>query len=487
MAFTPEEIEKIKAAGLPTPGQSQGGTLSFAERHKIDTQEEVPAPEESLGSKLLNRAKYAATESFNRVKDAPEGIDTIGTAAKEFNPAGGMLAHAAGAAGGAIGDIIGSTIDAIPEKPENSKTLQRGANPFKTPIEPVKDTSEPDQNGLLNKAYQKWQEFSTANPNQAKDLEDIGNAFNLLGLEGLGKTAIAGTLKTAAKDTLKKTGAEVLASDTAGIVKKAVVTNKIDDIVSKINPTEDIMTPTQKKLAIDADRQVTKGGITGKKVEYLADDEIKRAANLLSDTVKAKDTPNIVYKKIKDKIKVLGGDAENYLDVNGKNITATMHRNAVNNMKLEASNKMSKSALKAYNDELELFGKQLPVPKNGEISSKDYYIALKKWEANVADNIPKGKDAIIDPTGIGSARINAAADIRKMARDLIGDVNPEFKERMHNISSLYTAKDNALHIASKEKSQNIFQKYPKTTKAVTGAAAIVGANNAINSAMDIAR
>jgi len=498
--LSPEEIQKIRSeAGMPPLTTGTGAAASsLSDRLGLNVPIKEVTPEEpSLGKKLLNRAKYATTESINRISDSyndpnASALDTAGTAARELT--GGAIMHTIGAAGGAVGDVIGSALDTasniLPTNSEQSGSFKKSANPFNKNKDVVANPSTeeaPNNNDLLSKAYSKWQEFSANNPNQAKDLEDIGNAFNLLGIESLGKTAAGSALKTSAKDALKKTGVDVLVGDTAGVVKKAVNTNKIDDIVSKINPTEDIMTPTQKKLAIDTGRQVTKSGITGKKVEYLADNEVKRAANLLSDTVKSKDTPNIVYKKVKDKIKVLGVDAENYLNVNGKNITATMHRDAVNNMKLEASNRMSKAALKAYNDELELFGKQLPSPKNGEISSKDYYLALKKWEANVADSIPKGKEAIIDPTGIGSARINAAADIRKMARDLIGDVNPEFKERMHDLSSLYTAKDNALHIASKEKSQNIFEKYPKTTKAVAGAAALAGTGSIVNNAMGIAK
>lgn len=288
-----------------------------------------------------------------------------------------------------------------------------------------------------------------------------GNLETAAEFASVGKDIAIGGAKLLGKG-LAKTG-EYLAEK--GAVKNA---NKITDL---INPTEDMLTSTQKKSAITEGRQLIKGNkLGGTDVSYTPTEETQRAANLLSDIVKPNDKANVVFAKIGSKISTLGAQAEKYLSDAGTVIDAGNHRKAFNTLIDSAKENLAPSALKHYNDEIKLFANQLPNPKNGVISSADYYKALKKWEQNVAENIPKGKDAIIDPTGIGSARIHAAADIRKMARDLIADSSPEFKERMYDLASLFEAKGNALQIAAKQGSKSLIKKYPKTA-GVVGAAA----------------
>lgn len=251
--LSPEEIQKIRSeAGMPPLTTGTGAAASsLSDRLGLNAPIKEVAPEEpSLGKKLLNRAKYATTESINRISDSyndpnASALDTAGTAAHELT--GGAIMHTIGAAGGAVGDVIGSALDTasnmLPINPEQSDSFKKSANPFNKSKDVVVNPSTeeaPNNNDLLSKAYSKWQEFSANNPNQAKDLEDIGNAFNLLGIESLGKTAVGSALKTSAKDALKKTGADVLVG---GITSK--VTKPVSNTIKSIKGTGLSKTPEE--------------------------------------------------------------------------------------------------------------------------------------------------------------------------------------------------------------------------------------------------
>ena len=247
----------------------------------------------------------------------------------------------------------------------------------------------------------------------------------------------------------------------------------LEGVTNLIKPSAETMTPTMKKEAIASGQQtVTKTKLGGTKVDYMPTKETQRAAQILSDgtefknPVLATDEPNVVYAKTKTAISQRGAQAEKYLADNPVKVTNTEASKMYSDMLTKASKSLDDTQMNAYKGQIKLFEKQLlEHVGDGGYTTENFYKALKDYENNVASNLPRGKETLIDPTGVGSAKINAAADIRKTVRDMIGSKHPEFKPQMYDLASLYEAKDNALFNASKVKTQNIFQKYPTATKA----------------------
>lgn len=275
------------------------------------------------------------------------------------------------------------------------------------------------------------------------------------------------------------------AGERMGIAKEPIVeAPKPKPVIDALQQTEETMTPTQKKAAVDEGRQViTDKKLGDTKVEYKPTPEIERANTLLEGKVKPDDTPNVVTEKIKGEIKTKGGEAEKYLESNAQPITNKEHYDMFDTLRKDVEKTSTETELKAYDEQIKLFSKQLP--GRGSYDTSTYYKALKDWESNIADKLPRGKDAILDPTGVASAKIRAAADIRKAVRDTIGDKHPEFKPKMYDLASLYDAKDLAIQNASKVKSQTFFEKHPTAKKVLKGAAIVAGADVAIKRATGI--
>ncbi len=231
------------------------------------------------------------------------------------------------------------------------------------------------------------------------------------------------------------------------------------------------MTMAQKKEAIDSGRHVIEAVRGGVKVSVAPTNEIVRATEILTNPklwkspVVAKDAPNVVYAKVKSAISTLGSKAEKYLEANPVKITNNEDFNLFKGLRDAAEKSSTPSEMKAYDEQMNLFGKQL-VGRPGGYTTANYYKALKEWEQNIASKLPRGKEALLDPTGVASAKIQAAADIRKAVRDLIGSKHPDFQPKMYDLASLYEAKDSALINAAKTKTESFFAKHPKTSKAV---------------------
>lgn len=274
-------------------------------------------------------------------------------------------------------------------------------------------------------------------------------------------------------------------SKVAGAVSdaKSAVVNKVkgqsNDITDLLKQHEDTMTPTMKKSAIEEGRQTIKTTKTGgTEVDYTPTKEIKRASEILSNPeefknpVTSKDEPNVVYAKTKQAISQRGAEAEKFLKDNPVQVTPEEHKTMLDTMKSKAAETSTDTEMNAYNEQIGLFEKQL----KGGTTTSDYYTALKNYEENIASKMAKGKEALIDPTGIASAKVQAASDIRSSVRDMIGNKHPEFKPKMYDIASLYEAKDNALFSASKTKSQSFLDKHPNaknTAKAMLGGATLL--------------
>lgn len=251
-----------------------------------------------------------------------------------------------------------------------------------------------------------------------------------------------------------------------------------DGVIDLLKQNEETMTPTMKKEAIAGGRQTVKTNkIGGTEVDYAPTKEIERAADILRDPrvlrdpVTSEDPPNVVYAKTNSAIAQKGAQAEKFLEDNAVKVTNKEDFDMFKKLRDDADKTSTDTEMNAYDEQVKLFNKQLQ--GRGGYNTANYYKALKDWESNIADKLPRGKEALLDPTGVASAKIRAAADIRQAVRDLISSKHPEFQPKMYDLSSLYEAKDNALFNASKTKSKSFFEKHPTATK--VGAAAVGGA------------
>lgn len=423
----------------------------------------------------------------NAVDTAVKGGNDIAAGVAGDNKAGaqGVIESTLGQASNAVGAIfapftegIKSLSDVIVKNVSDNPTLQKIAQT--KGVGAVLDT--------IAGGTDKVQAFATAHPNVYKDITDALNVgMALIGEKIAPEGDIAQTaknlpadLKTTATDV--GTGIKNTVSDTATAVKEKIVGTPAEqsakaqtNVVNTLKENADTMTPTQKKEAIDQGRQtITTTKTGGTKVDYTPSKEIVNAGRLLQDTIKKGDNPNVVLTKVKNEISTRGKAAETYLDTNSKPITNKEAYNAFDTMKQKASNVMTDTQMKAYNEQIKLFSKQLN--GRGSYTTANYYKALKDWETNIGETLPRGKAAIMDPTGVANANIRAAADIRSVVRDMIGSKHPDFKPQMYDLFSLYKAKDVAIQNASKVKTQNIFEKHPVATKVAAG----LGAEKAIH-------
>ncbi len=307
----------------------------------------------------------------------------------------------------------------------------------------------------------------------AKAITDFAAAHDIL--PDVASKAVNGASEAVAGAEDKITGA---VSD----AKNAVV-NKVkgqsNDITDLLKQNEETMTPTMKKSAIEEGRQTIKSTkLGGTEVDYTPTKEIQRASEILSNPeefknpISSKDEPNVVYAKAKQAISQRGAQAEKFLEDNPVQITPEEHKTMFDTMRAKADETSTPTEMSAYTEQIGLFEKQL----KGGTTTSDYYKALKNYEENIASKMAKGKEALIDPTGVASAKVQAASDIRSSVRDMIGEKHPEFKPQMYDIASLYEAKDNALFNASKTKTKSFLDKHPNvknTVKAAIGGAGVL--------------
>ncbi len=214
--------------------------------------------------------------------------------------------------------------------------------------------------------------------------------------------------------------------------------------------------------------------IFGSKEIAPSDTEVN-AATLL----KGKTTGNPVkdLSLVQNEIKTRGADAEKYLADNAKPITNKEHYDMFATRRAAAEKVLTEPQLKAYDDQVKLFSKQLP--GRGSYDTSTYYKALKDYEENVASKLPKGKEALIDPTGVANANVRGASDVRSVVRDMIGSKNPDFKPKMFDLASLYDVRGNLVTATDKlpiKASERFAQNHPLITKAAKlgGGAAVVG-------------
>jgi hypothetical protein len=265
-----------------------------------------------------------------------------------------------------------------------------------------------------------------------------------------------------------------------GQITDKLAQRNVGKVTELLNPTEELLTPLQRKQAIQEGRQTIKTTkLGGTEVGYTPTAETVRASELLADTVKASDKPNVIFAKVKSKIATKGAEAETYLAKNPVKITNAEDAKVFSTVRAQAEKNLTETELKAYDEQIKLFQKQL-LGRKGGYTTENYYKAIKDWEENIAEHLPKGKEAILDPSGVASAKIHAASDIRKAVRDLIGSKHPDFKDKMYDLASLYEAKGNALQIAAKQKSKSFLQKNPRIKTGLQIGAGAVGIQQGVN-------
>ncbi len=217
------------------------------------------------------------------------------------------------------------------------------------------------------------------------------------------------------------------------LVKKAI---KIANTTKYLKNTPKTLTSFEEKTASLEGRIKTS---LGKKIILPSTTE-KRAATLLKGKISSNVTKNplIIQKEIAKR----GQEVENFLVKNAKPVTAQEQANMFNIARKSMEKYATKTELKAYDEQMKTFTKHI-VGKGG-FTTDNFYKALKEFETNVTSNLSKGKVALIgDSSGIGSARIRAAQDVRKVVRDMIGQKHPEFKGKMFDLASLYDVLDTA--------------------------------------------
>lgn len=205
-------------------------------------------------------------------------------------------------------------------------------------------------------------------------------------------------------------------------------------------------TMTAKELSQEASRVLENGKVLPSVTE-------QRAGEILKG--KTFGNPVKTLKSVGDEIASRGKEAETFLETNAKPISNEEDFNAFNSIKDSSEKYMTPAEAKAYEEQIGVFQKILK--GYGKYTTPNYYKALKEYESMVTSNLPKGKDALLVPGG--SARIQAAKDVRSVVRDMIGEKNPEFKGKMFDLASLYDAKDNVLgQVVDKAKTSASFVK-----------------------------
>lgn len=277
-------------------------------------------------------------------------------------------------------------------------------------------------------------------------------------------------------------GGAVLGGTIGGVSNALTPKDPVAAATDLISQDPETMTQGMKNEAVEQGRMVETPSRGGNAVSYKPTAQIERAGKILSDPAQVSkpivegDSASTVVAKVKSAVSSKGAAAEAYLDANPEYVSNKESADMIASMKQKASRVLEPQQLDAYNNQLDLFQKQLEdqSAKSGTLNTSDYYRALKSYEDNIGNQIARGKDAIIDPTGVGSARIRAAADIRSTVRDMIGEKNPGFQPQMQDLASLYEARDNAIFNAGKTKSTTFLQNHPKTKIAAEAVGALAG-------------
>lgn len=271
----------------------------------------------------------------------------------------------------------------------------------------------------------------------------------------------------------KSTGLLQKVSDATGLSDYLArrATQKATEAVSS---TAETMTKGERNTAIAERRQAPTPGGGGK---YVPSETEQNAGKLLSGRLESNPVKNVPI--IQDEIATRGKAAETYLEQNAKPISNEEDFNAFAAKRTEMARYSTDAEMKAYDDQVRIFSQQL-LGRGGN-NTANYYKALKEYETNVTSRLPKGKEALLTETG--SAKLQAAKDVRSVVRDMIGSKNPEFKPQMYDLASLYNALDNTITKAESVGRSGL-KEFAKRHPIITGAATFGVGDTALRKVQD---
>lgn len=301
-------------------------------------------------------------------------------------------------------------------------------------------------------------------PGFAKNIRAFNDAVkptNPLQSQGAMLTGVAETVVPLG--AAKSTGALSKVGEVTGI-SKYLADRAVKKATKAVESTAETMTKGERLAAIAEGRVQTTATGGGR---YVASKTEQRAGEILSNKVGSNPVKNV--KAVQDEIAVRGKEAESYLEKNLQRITNDEDFAAFAKKRAEIEKYSTPSELNKYDETITLFQKVLR--SRGEYNTANYYKALKEFEANVTRNIPKGKEALLMEGG--SARLQAAKDVRSVVRDMIKGKNPEFGDKMYDLASLYDSLDNVI-MKAEQVNKSGLKEFAKRHPYITGAATFAG-------------
>lgn len=463
--MTPEESaqmdEILSSNGISTSSPSSGGWYSQLTQNQTPATPPTPNIGQVSQGELMGGAKKIGSsiaEGAQKLSEQPtvtfdpkHPLESVGKLGKTVaSDVGTMAETGLGAAAGAVRSIF-APVTAVTQKAADLT----GIHPLDNF---VNDPKNQDFVARLN-------QLATEHPEAAKNL---GDALTV-GMAAVGSKGDVNipSVKSGI-EALKGMPSDV--ADIAGAVKgkvsNIIASKGANKALDAVSATEDTMSKADRFKAMGEDRlAATKLG--GK--QYVPSGTEQNAAKILDGKVTGNPVKDIQV--VKNEIATRGADAEKYLADNAVPITNQEHADMFASKRIDAEKYLTNPELKAYDEQVKLFSKQLP--GRGSYDTDTYYKALKDYESNVADHLPRGKDALISGDPTASAKLRAARDVRSVVRDMIGEKNPEFKPKMFDLASLYDVKHTIMTKADQLSGNAVtrfVQKHPVITTAVAGEA-----------------
>lgn len=243
------------------------------------------APESSVGAPetpgfLSNIAKEIPSLAGSIATRFGDAYSDAKTAQEEGNMpfvTGKATLRALGAAAGSINDVFGAFMKAgYNSLDEDSKKVLGD-----TAMTVAKTRIGQEGLELLAKGGEEWKMFKEANPERAKDIEDIGNILTAVPLSSLTSKGLKATREGLAREGLAK-GVDATVEKTSDVVSKMVKSGspvQVDDILKDqveagLRPevTLQTLSPTARKGAVEAIKQGFDEGQVGMMVSMAPED-----------------------------------------------------------------------------------------------------------------------------------------------------------------------------------------------------------------------
>lgn len=240
--------------------------------------------------------------------------------------------------------------------------------------------------------------------------------------------------------------------------------------IEQVQSTAETLTKSERKLAIEEGR--LQDTLTSSK--YVPSKSETRAGEILSKKIGSNPIKNVPI--VQNEIKTLGKEAEDYLESKKQKISNKEHFDMFDQKREAMAKYSTESEMKAYDEQIKLFEKQ--THGLGGYDTSNYYKALKDYETNVTSRLAKGKEALLTETG--SAKLQAAKDVRAVVRDMLGNKHDEFKGKMYDLFSLYDSLDNVIIKAEQAGGKNVVKKFAEKHPFITAGGAFLGYDRAKN-------